>query len=353
MIRDFLTWWGQQLFSLLPARIVGNSATKADAVLISPVGDLGKEGAEAVALSVRRDGKVGQHGRFPCDADGLQRLSRQLAGLPADLLLDLPEGFLLDKTLVLPAAVEADLDRVLRYEMDVETPFSTDEVYWNWQVDARDRVQGKIVVTLALLPRARLGGLLALLRQYGVTPRGIVAPRSDGASVLLPLVHAGTSTVRPLWQRRRVLWGACLALALLAIALPFLRQSLALGAIDRRIAALRPAALQAQALQSRLDGTADGGDVILRERRDFADPLRVLAELTEALPDDTYLSDLLLKGHKLTVAGQSSSATRLIGILATNALFHDPSFAAPVTRLGPESGTQEVFSISADVRCEP
>ena len=93
--------------------------------------------------------------------------------------------------------------------------------------------------------------------------------------------------------------------------------------------------------------------MILLERSRFADPLQVLAGLTEALPDDTYLSDLLLKGHKLTVAGQSSSATRLIGILATNALFHDPSFVAPVTRLGPDTGTLEVFSITAEVRGEP
>jgi general secretion pathway protein L len=356
MIRDFLIWWWQQLVSLLPPGVVGNNTANADAVLMSPVGDVGDGTVEALILSVRKGGALSQLGRFPCDSVGLHKLSRKLAGngLPSLLLLSLRQGVLLDKTLVLPAAVEPDLDRVLRYEMDVETPFAADDVYWNWTIDGRDRGQGKITVTLALLPRVRLSGLQTLLRQHGIVPQGIVAPRGDGATVLLPLVHdAGKSGGRPIWQHSRVIWGGCLLLALLAIALPFLRQSFALRDLDDRIAAVHASAMEAQRLQSRLDGTSGGGGAILRERRHFADPLHVMAELTVALPDDTFLSDIVVKGHKLTVTGQSSSATRLIGILANNALFRDPSFASPVTRLGPESGTREAFSITAEVRGEP
>ena len=143
--------------------------------------------------------------------------------------------------------------------MDVETPFAADEVYWNWTIEGRDRAQGRITVTLALLPRVRLDGLLALLRQHGIVPQEIVAPRSDGGMVLLPLVHAGKTARLPLWQQARLVWGACLVLALLAVALPFLRQSLVRSALDARIAALRPTAMEAQALQARLDGTAGGG----------------------------------------------------------------------------------------------
>jgi general secretion pathway protein L len=353
MIRDFLIWWGQQLFSLLPARFVANNSAKADAVLIAPVGEWGKGIVRALTMHVRRAGKISHQGQFPCDSEGLGRLFSRLAGNPPQLMLALEQGVLLDKTLVLPAAVEPDLDRVLRYEMDVETPFAADQVYWNWTIDKRDRTEGKIVVTLALLPRARLSGLLSLLHQHGVSPQAILAPRSDGTTVRLPLVHTGKDGGRPVWRRPRVLWGLCLALAVVAVLLPFVRQSLVARDIDARIAAARGAAMEAQALQSRLDGTAGGGDVILLERGHFADPLRVLADLTEALPDDTFISDFSLKGHKLTVAGQSSSATRLIGTLATNTLFHDPSFASPVTRLGPDSGALEVFSITAEVRSQP
>jgi general secretion pathway protein L len=355
MIRDFLIWWGRQLISLVPATIVGKFSTNSDAMLIYPIGDFTKGLVEAIALDYRRGGDTSRKGRFPCDDNGLQRLSRKLLeqDRKARLSLALPKGAIIDKTIVLPSAVEAELDQVLRYEMDVETPFSAEQVYWTWTIDGRDRVHGKISVTLAVIPRARLSGLLTLLRQHGVVPQAIAAPRSDGTLVTLPLTRGETMPERPLRVRPRMIWGACLFLALCVLGLPFFHQSLEYSDIEARIAADRPPAMEAQALFSRLDGTAGGGDVIMAERHRFADPLRVLAGLTEALPDDTFISDFQLKGHKLAIAGQSSDATRLIGILAANVLFRDPSFASPVTRLGSESGALEVFSLTAEVRGEP
>ncbi|MDR3436838.1 PilN domain-containing protein [Telmatospirillum sp.] len=309
----------------------------------------------ALELCIRRGGQLSRRGQFPCDADGVRRLAQLLSaeGASGDLLLSLPSGVLLEKALSLPAAVERDLDRVLRYEMDEETPFSPDEVYWDWTVDSRDRVLRKIGVSLSLLPQSAVDGLLGLLRGHGIVPNGISVSRADGAVVLLPLAHAGKEGALPLLRQPRILWGGCLALVLLAVALPFLLQSLVFADLDARIAASRGAAAEAQALQARLDGTAGGGDVILAERRRLAEPLAVLAVLTDALPDDTFLSDLSLKGRRLSVVGQSTSATRLISILANNGLFHDPSFAAPVTRLGTEANALEVFSIVTEVRGAP
>ena len=324
-------------------------------MLISPVGDVGNDTVAALILSVRRGGKIGQQGRFSCDAEGMRDLSLRLKSNsnPQHLMLALPEVSLLDKTLLLPAAVEPDLDRVLGYEMDVETPFSADEVYWNWSVDGRDRVHGKVIVTLALLPRAILSGLLGLLHRHGISPQEIAAPRADGTTVFLPLEHVGKVGEGARRRPSRLAWGVCLGLAVLAVVLPFLQQSIERNTLEKRSEAVRALANEARALQSRLDGTAGGGGAIILQRRQFADPLRVLAELTQALPDDTVITDFSLKGHKLTVAGQSSSATRLIGILAANSLFHDPSFASPVTRVGPESGALEVFSLTAEVGDEP
>jgi len=355
MIHDFLTWWRQQLFSLLPSRIGRTHTDSGDAILVSPVVDVVSGVVEALVLSVRRHGNVSLLGRFSCDAEGLRTLAQRLTGQgqPRHLLLALPQGAVLDKTLVLPAAVESDLDQVLGYEMDVETPFSAAQVYWNWTIDRRDNVQGKITVTLVLLPRVRLARLLELLGQYGIIPDGITAPKEDGAIVLLPLVHNGNAGERPAELRLRVIWGVCLALAVLAVGLPFFRQSLEANDIEARVSAVRERAMEARTLQSRLDGTAGGGGVIMLERRRLADPLRVLAGLTEAVLDDTFITDLVLKGRKLTVSGQSSSAMRLIGILSTNALFHDPSFVSPVTRLGPENGALEIFSLTTEVRGEP
>lgn len=355
MIHSFFLWWGQQLISLLPARLFGGTSAETDAFLISPADDTPNAPTKTVALDMRQRGSRTQLGNFSDDADGLRRLSARIAkkGRAPLVFLALPQGAPLEKTLVLPTAVEFELDRVLGYEMDVETPFSADQVYWNWVIDRRDPTQDMLDVTLVLLPRAKIDGLITLLQQQGIRLQGIETTRGDGTSLVLPLVRSGRNDSRALGLRPRMIWAAALVLALIAIALPFLRQSLAGREIDARISAVRETAMQAQALQSRLDGTAAGGDVILIERSHFADPLRVLTELTEALPDDTFLSDFLLKGHKLTVAGQSASATRLIGPLSAHTLFHEPSFASPVTRHASDTGSVEVFSIATEVGSEP
>jgi general secretion pathway protein L len=122
---------------------------------------------------------------------------------------------------------------------------------------------------------------------------------------------------------------------------------------DSRIAAVRTPAAEAQALLARMDGSAGGGGTIFAERARLADPLRVLADLTDALPDDTFLSDFHLLGQRITISGQSAVATKLIGILASSQRFQDPSFASPVTTVGTDAGTHEQFSIEADVRGAP
>ena len=75
--------------------------------------------------------------------------------------------------------------------------------------------------------------------------------------------------------------------------------------------------------------------------------LRTIAALTEILPDDTWLTELTLRQRKLTMAGRSAGAARLIGLLSADPTIRDAAFVAPVTRA--DSGGVDVFSIRAEV----
>jgi len=68
--------------------------------------------------------------------------------------------------------------------------------------------------------------------------------------------------------------------------------------------------------------------------------------LTEALPDDTWLTSLTLHQRKLTLEGQSAVATRLIATLAATPRLRNPSFAAPVLR---NDQQVDLFAIQAEV----
>ena len=81
--------------------------------------------------------------------------------------------------------------------------------------------------------------------------------------------------------------------------------------------------------------------------------LRAIAALTEILPDDTWLTELTLRQRKLTMAGRSAGAARLIGLLSADPTIRDAAFAAPVTRAEgtrAESGGVDAFSIRAELR---
>jgi general secretion pathway protein L len=354
MIRDFLSWWHQQLFSLLPERFAGKTESRSKAVMMTPLGAVASL-PSVIEAAFPQNGKPARCERFAFDGDGLARLARQLAtaGQGHPVWLALAPGAVLQKQLTFPAAVERDLDQVLRFEMDEETPFSADEVYWDWSVSGRDRAARTVTVSLCLVPRAVVAELLGRLRDQGILPQGLFVAGAGSQPVVLPLLHGGKKVAARWIDRPSLAWGVVAALAVILVVLPFLWQSVRFAQVDARIEASRPAAAEAQGLQARLDGTADGGDVIMAERHRFAEPLAVLADLTDVLPDDTFLSDLALKGHKLSLAGQSASATRLIGLLSGKGLVADPSFAAPVTRLGTDAAALEVFSISADVRDRP
>lgn len=70
-------------------------------------------------------------------------------------------------------------------------------------------------------------------------------------------------------------------------------------------------------------------------------------ELTRILPDSTWLSDLALREDVVSIAGFSRAAADLIGMLGASAVFRDPRFTAPVTRVPGQDG--ERFTIHMKV----
>lgn len=80
-----------------------------------------------------------------------------------------------------------------------------------------------------------------------------------------------------------------------------------------------------------------------RRKYEIVPATLVLDSLTQALPDNTYATELHLIGNKLQVAGISADAPSLIRLLELRPLFSRATFYAPTTRSSSESG--ERFSI--------
>ena len=344
MVREFFVWWLGQLADLLPQGLRQSALAAPDAFVISPIGTLGR-GVDAVAITLRRHGRETSLGRFGLGGADLAELPGTAA---RTAVLRLDERDVLGKSVSLPLAAERDLGQVLAFEMDRETPFSAEDLYWNHRIEGVDRQGGRLSVRLVLTPKAGLTGLLTALGQAGFHPRRAEIPDGPDAGMYLPLDggdgQAHRSSSRLFWP----LAVCCTALGLAAAAIPFVRQEVALASLDREIAVSRAAATEADSLRQEIERLSGSADFIESERDKAGRPLVVLAAATRVLPDDTYLTEMELRQRKVTLTGRSAAAARLIGPLAADGTFRNPGFAAPVTRL--ESLHTELFTINTEVR---
>jgi general secretion pathway protein L len=344
MLRDFFAWWCAQLADFLPQELRQSALGRGDALVIAPIGTLG-QGVEAVAVELRRSGKETPLGHFALGAVGIADLPRA-AGRTT--VLRLGEADVLGKTVTLPLAAERELDQALVFEMDRETPFTAEELYWNHRIIGADRQNGRLSVRLSLIPKANLDPLLTDLAAVGIQPRRVEIADGPDKGCYLPINGDGN---RAHHGAHRLLWPAaacCAALAVAAVVTPFIRQELALAVLDREIGAAKAAAADADSLRHEIDRLSGSAGFIETERDKAGRPLVVLAATTSSLPDDTYLTEMELRQRKLTLSGRSAGAAKLIGALASDPEFRNPGFSAPVTRL--EALHAELFTINAEVR---
>ncbi|MCW8306048.1 hypothetical protein AruPA_03275 [Acidiphilium sp. PA] len=337
-----MRWWAERLAELIPARLINRDSLGVDALLVEPAGG---DGA-SVQLSVRRQRRVNRLMHVALDRDGLAALrATPRRGLPPRVVLALPTGMLLERMVVLPEAAEADWRSVLGHEIARLTPFATDAVYWTGRVERRDVARGKIVLRLSIVPKAPLVPVIEALAAAQIVPSTIEVMGADGVRVIrMAAAMVETRRLRAL----QALCGACAGLAVLAVALPFLTQARALSAVDRKIRTLRPVVVRAEVLRRRILAGSSSVDVVARERLRVGDPLAILAAVTGALPDNTYLTELSLRQLHLQLAGQSGAAAPLLAALSANPSLGGVAFAAPVTR--DANSHKDLFTIKAVIR---
>ena len=322
MPQSLFSWWLARLAELLPSGLRGDLALPPDALL------LGVDSSGRVTCSRRERGilfPLTDHVRLPRD-------------VPQVLVL--PEGVLLERRVELPLAVARDAERVVALDFDRLTPFAADATIWSLDRIGEDRARGAVSFSLGLVPKARIEPLLAALRGQGLNPTQLECSSAGGIRCL------AVGPTGALHWRRVLIAGGLAALAIAAVAVPFIRQQIALDQLSARIAAAGGQAAQSGQLLRRLSPGQADGDRLIAARAQTPLALQTLAAITTALPDDTNLVSLSLQDGRLSIEGTSASAARLIGLLAAQDPIRDPSFSSPVTRT---TDGKDAFTLSATV----
>jgi general secretion pathway protein L len=343
ILGDLWSWWLQQMTDLVQMALPRRGVAPATALVV------GQFGPGAVSLLIRSRRREQLIGRYDLDKPGLAALARELArrGRRVPLVVRFPPALLLEREVDLPLAVEPDIANALRYSIDTLTPFAADEVFWGWAVLLRDRVQKRLRVRLSLVRKTEAQPLIAALEQASATPKLLEFPLSRTETRTIGLGGAPWRGSR-LRQSAPAVVGGCIAGAALALAvLPIALQARAVATIEAQIRSLQPRVAEVERLRRRLADDTVSVDVITREHGQVGDALQVIAIATEALPDNTYLTELSLRQRKLVLIGESGDAAKLIVMLSGEPMLHNTEFVAPVTRA--PVGGRDMFSIETEV----
>jgi general secretion pathway protein L len=266
--------------------------------------------------------------------------------------LKLPMGRVLRRRITLPAAAEENLLQILSFEMDRQTPFKADQVYFDQRIVKRDLRQSQIVVELAAVPRPTLDAELEVIQGFKLTLDGVDGPHERKPGVLagfnlLPSAQRVTRVDR----QKRINW----ILAAAAVALLFTAMSQHLDARRAAVDALRDevdadekAAAQVRALESKVRDAIVGAGFLTDKKCSTPQVINVMLELTERLPDDTWLERLSFVSRQVQIQGQSAEANRLIGLLQDAKTVANPQVQGVIQ---PDPGTgKDRFTIQLDQR---
>lgn len=327
--KRFWDWWTQELAGLIPERWQQRLRQRG-ALLLIELDDqrwqlsFGSHGNTEVLASAPFE----EQGELP---ELLAAPLRTRAVKAAQVQLRLPAEHGLRKLLSLPAATEAALANVLRFEMDRHTPFSSEQVYFGYRVLKREADRQRLQVELQLVPRAYLDPLLQRLAAIDVHPDVVTLAASDNAA-WINLLPARRGGVRASWRNSRPLRWLVLALGLGALLLlPLYLREYTAERLQRELDSPKTQAQQAAAVRNELQRLEGGRAFLDAQQARASDVLLLLDELTRLLPDHTWLTRFEISADKVRLEGESAESSSLIGLLEQSQRLHNVSFSSPVT----------------------
>lgn len=348
----FWQWWREELLGLIPEHWRERLGRRGNLLFIAlRDGQCSLGFGDFSQRQTLTSAALGPDGELP--AELLETLLGRVAKASQVIVL-LPEQQVLRKVLSLPAATEAGLGNVLRFEMDRHTPFTSEQVYFGFRILERDRRHQRLQVELLVVLRDYLDELLKRLDELGVHPSMVTLAedpsRWRGKSInLLPgsLLRSRSKG----WRGNRRLQ-VVLALGLAAlVALPLVQQQQRAERLAAALDAPKASAERAAAVRRELEALEVGRSYLLEQQVHAGEVLQILNELTRLLPDTTWLSRFELNGERVRLEGESAEASALIGLLEQSKTLQNVSYASPITS-NPRT-QKDRFSLIAERRSVP
>ena len=339
----FFGWWLAELRQWVPARLRDAVVDRRDVLRLT----LAPAGIEITRGSSDEPDLVVPSELEP--AVQQSEIARHLARyeVPPKLVYVLPSARVLTRRLTLPLAAEDNLRQVLGFELDRQTPFRADQVYFDQRVASRDPVAKQIHVALALTTRSALDADLDRL-----SAAGVALDAADGTNASGELLGMNLAPAERRAQRRDLRLRLNLALGAVVIALigVVMAQSVTnrQEALDKLRGEVDKSRRDAQAvadLRRTLTETVEGANFLNDRRQSKPVVIELMRDINQRLPDDTFLQRFTLTNSEVQIQGLSSDASKLVPLLQQSELIESPAVQGAI--MPDATKKKEMFVISA------
>lgn len=280
---------------------------------------------------------------------------RSLATILADhpirvdhIVLRLVTHSILQRQVRLPWAARRSIRESIGYDLDRQTPFSYDQVYFGVSELVADRRAGYVDVTLEVIRRADLDPILDVLDAAGIAP-DYVAKGSGHPDLLPPDRAEAVGMFAP-----RLTAGLAVLVVVLTVTaawLPLERVRDARDELSPQLQEARSNALAVDDLRSELEQLEARQAVLLKRRESEPLVVELLLNLTSALPSSAFLIEMSYQSDEVTMSGYAGSASDVLTAIENAPGLSGARFLSPVTqdqRVG-----RERFSVSVQATRRP
>jgi len=339
-----IRWWCDGLLAWLPESV--KQKTKQQAYIQCVI--------DAEQLIMRRIDKMGK--KSDEAVFSLDRVSSNDVALASwlksyqddELVLSVSQQQCLIKAITLPAQAQDNVAEMIQFEVDRQTPFSVDQVYVGYHVNDSEGVDKPLSLQLAVIPKKVITPIIEKLAALSLHIKSlqIMSTKVTESAIKIALIdnNKGHSETVDL-KRNYFLMALALMLFVALLYSPAIKYENAIEAIQPALTEAKKQAFVVNNLKKDSKLIAGQANFVEDKLATYRSRLDVLEELATILPKHTWLEQSEIKGHILSMRGESSAASDLIALLMDTGHFDAVHFSAATTHN--EKTAKERFKIKA------
>ena len=340
----FFAWWGGELAALLPASWGSLFGGGAQWYLLQRIDE---------RWQLRRAGEAEPRAQWPRGTEAaieqaaLAAAVREVDREDLRLALLLAASAGLRRRLLLPRAAADNLQQVGAFEMDRQTPFRVEQVYYAVTELAVPAPAGRFFAELVAVPRDTLDPLLTELEGAGIRVDAVDVAEGTGRLGVNLLPPARVPHRAHPRQRLNLALGAAAVLLLVLLLGQWLHnRTQALATMQAQVDSMQAEAQQVAALRQELQDNAGAASFLVRRKQNRVTMLDLLLDLTRRLPQNAWLERLSVDpSGQVGFQGQAPQAAALIDALKDSKVVRDPNFQGSI-QPDPATGKERFYMVA-------